>query len=199
MVILVLLLDEATSALDTKSESAVQAALEVAAAGRTTIIIAHRLSTIKDAHNIVVMSHGRIIEQGTHVELINSKGHYFDLVSAQDILGSDALTIDAREQLEEKEQHLFDEIPTDFGSDIKMHHAESPTTEILQKATSNHETEKGYSIWTLIALIKSFNDPEWKIMISGLIFSIICGATYPVMSGKSPPSSTILTIQNVHV
>lgn len=184
MAILVLLLDEATSALDTKSESAVQAALEVAAAGRTIIVIAHRLSTIKDAHNIVVMSHGRIIEQGTHVELINSKGHYFDLVSAQDILGSDALTIDAREQLEEKEQRLFDEIPTDFESDIKMHHEESPTTEALQKATSNHETEKGYSLWTLIALIKSFNDPEWKTMLSGLVFSIICGATYPVMSGR---------------
>lgn len=195
-----MLLDEATSALDTKSEGAVQAALEVAAAGRTTIIIAHRLSTIKDAHNIVVMSHGRIIEQGTHVELINSKGHYFDLVSAQDILGSDALTIDAREQLEEKEQHHFDEIPTNLESDIKMHHVESPTTEVLQKATSNHEKEKGYSLWTLITLIKSFNDPEWKIMISGLVFSIICGATYPVMSGKRrTPSSTISTIQNVHV
>ncbi|KAJ4859708.1 ABC transporter transmembrane region domain-containing protein [Trichoderma breve] len=179
----ILLLDEATSALDTKSESAVQAALEVAAAGRTTIIIAHRLSTIKDAHNIVVMSHGRIIEQGTHVELINSKGHYFDLVSAQDILGTDALTIDTQEQqLGEKEQRLIRDIPTDFGGDIKMHHVESPTTEASQKADSNHEIGKGYSLWTLIALIKSFNDPEWKIMITGIVFSIICGATYPVMS-----------------
>lgn len=195
-----MLLDEATSALDTKSESAVQAALEVAAAGRTTIIIAHRLSTIKDAHNIVVMSHGRIIEQGTHAELINSKGHYFDLVSAQDVLGSDALTIDAREQLDEKEQHLIHELPTDFGSDIKMHHVESPTTEASQKVTSNHERRNLYSLWTLIALIKSFNDPEWKIMLSGLLFSIICGATYPVMSGKKPPpSSTIPIIENAHV
>ncbi len=57
----ILLLDEATSALDTKSEGVVQAALEVAAAGRTTISIAHRLSTIKDADNIVVMTEGRII------------------------------------------------------------------------------------------------------------------------------------------
>ncbi|KAK0758044.1 hypothetical protein N5P37_009342 [Trichoderma harzianum] len=178
----ILLLDEATSALDTKSESAVQAALEVAAAGRTTIIIAHRLSTIKDAHNIVVMSHGRIIEQGTHVKLINNKGHYFDLVSAQDISGTDALTINTQEQLDEKEQHLIHEIPTDFGSDIKMHHVESPTTEASQKVTSNHERRNLYSLWTLIALIKSFNDPEWKVMLSGLLFSIICGATYPVMS-----------------
>lgn len=61
----ILLLDEATSALDTKSEGVVQAALEVAAAGRTTITIAHRLSTIKDADNIVVMTQGRIVEQGS--------------------------------------------------------------------------------------------------------------------------------------
>lgn len=181
---LVLLLDEATSALDTKSETIVQAALEVAAAGRTTIIIAHRLSTIKDAHNIVVMSHGRIIEQGTHVELLNSKGHYFDLVSAQNILGTEALTIDAEEELHEKEHHLIHEIPTDLESDIKIHHVESALAEIPQKAKSNHERKERYSLWTLIALIKSFNDPEWKIMLSGLIFSVICGATYPVMSGR---------------
>ncbi|KAL7908232.1 P-loop containing nucleoside triphosphate hydrolase protein [Trichoderma velutinum] len=178
----ILLLDEATSALDTKSESVVQAALEVAAAGRTTITIAHRLSTIKDAHNIVVMSHGRIIEQGTHVELLTSRGHYFDLVSAQNILGTDALTIDAQEQLDEKEQHFIQEIPTDFGSDIKVHHVESVLAETSKKANSNHDREKGYGLWTLIALIKSFNDPEWKIMLLGLFFSIICGASYPVMS-----------------
>ena len=56
--------------MDTKSEGVVQAALEVAAAGRTTITIAHRLSTIKDAHNIVVMTEGSIVEQGTHEELL---------------------------------------------------------------------------------------------------------------------------------
>lgn len=79
----ILLLDEATSALDTKSEGTVQAALDKAAVGRTTIIIAHRLSTIKHADNIVVMSRGRIVEQGVHNELIKQGGIYYNLVEAQ--------------------------------------------------------------------------------------------------------------------
>ena len=81
----VLLLDEATSALDTKSEAVVQAALDAAAEGRTTIVVAHRLSTIKDAHNIVVMKQGQILEQGPHSYLIKSRGPYYDLVEAQSI------------------------------------------------------------------------------------------------------------------
>ncbi|OAA54115.1 ABC multidrug transporter mdr1 [Niveomyces insectorum RCEF 264] len=81
----ILLLDEATSALDTRSEGVVQAALDAASTGRTTITIAHRLSTIKDAHNIVVMSSGRIVEQGTHNELLERRGAYFNLVTAQSI------------------------------------------------------------------------------------------------------------------
>lgn len=84
----ILLLDEATSALDTKSEGVVQAALEKAAEGRTTIVIAHRLSTIKNAHNIVVFAHGEIQEQGTHTELLNRKGRYYRLVEAQYIADS---------------------------------------------------------------------------------------------------------------
>ena len=81
----ILLLDEATSALDTKSEGVVQAALENAAEGRTTISIAHRLSTVREAHNIVVMSSGRIVEQGNHVELLARKGAYYNLVATQQI------------------------------------------------------------------------------------------------------------------
>ena len=62
----VLVLDEATSALDTETERAVQAAFDTLAEGRTTIAIAHRLSTVRDADQIVVLDHGRIIERGTH-------------------------------------------------------------------------------------------------------------------------------------
>jgi len=79
----ILLLDEATSALDTKSETIVQGALDKLAKGRTTLVIAHRLSTIQNAQKIVVMDKGRIVDEGTHSELLARGGHYTDLYRLQ--------------------------------------------------------------------------------------------------------------------
>ncbi len=81
----ILILDEATSALDSESEHYIQAALDQIMKDRTTVVIAHRLSTIKNAHKIVVMHHGRIVEQGTHQELIELQGHYTQLYNVQQL------------------------------------------------------------------------------------------------------------------
>ncbi|MCI1266214.1 MAG: ABC transporter ATP-binding protein/permease [Saprospiraceae bacterium] len=81
----ILILDEATSALDSASEMIVQEAMEHVLENRTAIIIAHRLSTIKKVDKIIVIQDGRIVEQGTHDELINKQGEYFNFVSLQSI------------------------------------------------------------------------------------------------------------------
>ena len=78
-----LLLDEATSALDAESERAVQSALETAMRGRTTIVIAHRLATVQRAGRIFVLDHGRIVDSGTHAELIARGGLYGRLAALQ--------------------------------------------------------------------------------------------------------------------
>ena len=82
----VLILDEATSSLDTQTEAAVQSELDRLAEGRTTITIAHRLSTVREADQIVVLDEGRIVERGTHDELIELAKAYAALV-VRDVTG----------------------------------------------------------------------------------------------------------------
>jgi ATP-binding cassette, subfamily B, multidrug efflux pump len=88
-----LILDEATSSVDTRTEVLVQRAMAALRSDRTSFVIAHRLSTIRDANVILVMENGKIVEQGTHHELLEARGHYFDLYNSQFAAG--------REELEE--------------------------------------------------------------------------------------------------
>ncbi|MBA3660733.1 MAG: lipid A export permease/ATP-binding protein MsbA [Gammaproteobacteria bacterium] len=79
----ILILDEATSALDTESERFIQSALDTLMKNRTTLVIAHRLSTVEHADNIIVLEDGRLIEQGTHADLLRQEGHYAKLYRMQ--------------------------------------------------------------------------------------------------------------------
>ena len=99
-----LILDEATSSVDTRTEVLVQRAMAALRSDRTSFVIAHRLSTIRDADVILVMEDGKIVEQGTHHELLDARGHYFDLYNSQFAAG--------REELEE----LRPAVPVGAGS-----------------------------------------------------------------------------------
>jgi ABC-type multidrug transport system fused ATPase/permease subunit len=79
----VLIFDEATSALDTESERAVKENIDQLLEGRTSFVIAHRLSTVRDADLILVLEQGRLVEQGTHDDLMKRQGLYYFLVSQQ--------------------------------------------------------------------------------------------------------------------
>jgi ATP-binding cassette, subfamily B (MDR/TAP), member 1 len=86
----ILILDEATSAIDVRGEKIVQAALDKVSQGRTTIMIAHRLSTIMKADNIIVLKKGKVVQQGTHEELLSDKeGVYWALANAQHLVVED--------------------------------------------------------------------------------------------------------------
>src|SRR5439155_2685508 len=84
----ILILDEATSSLDSESEQLIQEGLQYLMKGRTTFVIAHRLSTIRRADQILVVEAGKIVERGTHDQLYESGGRYFDLYTKQHDLQS---------------------------------------------------------------------------------------------------------------
>lgn len=200
----ILLLDEATSALDTKSEGVVQAALDVAAKGRTTIVIAHRLSTIKDADNIVVMSRGRIVEQGTHNHLIETQGAYYNLVEAQRIAaekeGKDLEDMPLEEEvddnlLEKKQTNASNGGYVEDPADLELGRTttgKSVSSMALKDKSS--EPERHYSLGTLIRVVGSFNKSDWPYMAIGLLFSIIAGGGNPTSAVFFAESITALSL-----
>lgn len=189
----ILLLDEATSALDTKSEEVVQAALDRAAEGRTTIVIAHRLSTIKSAHNIVVFVDGKIVEQGSHSQLLTLGGTYARLVEAQNIHAereAEATKADEADdndfddsQMTRTKSAADNSISSNLDDktlqeDIRrVDTTKSISSVVLSK--SSQETVGSYSLWTLIKFIASFNRPEFVYMVIGLVFSVLSGGGQP--------------------
>ncbi|KAF2475413.1 leptomycin B resistance protein pmd1 [Lindgomyces ingoldianus] len=163
----ILLLDEATASLDTKSESAVQEALDRASEGRTTIVIAHRLSTIKNADNIVVMAKGKIMEQGTHDELLNLGGIYQSLVQAQEL--SSKILPSGRVAIMEKEGEIV-------SDPEKLNLVRTTTTKPVSIKAPTKDDNEDYSTWELVKFSWSMNAKEHKIMLVGFLFCVLAGA-----------------------
>ncbi|NWI13941.1 MDR1 protein, partial [Crypturellus soui] len=166
----ILLLDEATSALDTQSESIVQAALDKARNGRTTIVIAHRLSTVRTADTIAALEKGVVVEQGTHSELMLQKGVYYSLVMQQPFvkfLSPDLYSAIEVLGHETAKQHI---------SSI-FAHSESAHRELSE------ENLPAVSYFRILSL----NKPEWPYVTLGVIAAAVLGGVHPtfaVLFGK---------------
>ncbi|KAF2871403.1 P-loop containing nucleoside triphosphate hydrolase protein [Massariosphaeria phaeospora] len=164
----ILLLDEATAALDTKSESAVQEALDRASKGRTTIVIAHRLSTIKSADNIVVMAHGKIVEQGTHEELLRLQRVYYSLVQAQEL--SSKIAPENRHS-----EVSITEKDGDIVTDAEKLSLLRTTTTKPSSVVAEDGKEQEYSTWELIKFSWSLNEKEAHLISIGFLLCFLAG------------------------
>ncbi|KAF5301298.1 hypothetical protein FQR65_LT08917 [Abscondita terminalis] len=159
----ILLLDEATSALDTNSEAKVQHALDNASKSCTTIIVAHRLSTIKNANRIFVLSEGKVIEEGSHSELLSKKGAYYNLVNTQ------ATSFEMSEFDENEEDVVvFDDKKSSIMED-------SLQVEYLDEVKKTKTTS---SLWAILQM----NRPETCNIVIGCLTSVVMGAAMPVFA-----------------
>ncbi|ENN73431.1 hypothetical protein HUJ04_004060 [Dendroctonus ponderosae] len=161
----ILLLDEATSALDTNSEAKVQAALDRASENRTTIIVAHRLSTIRGANKIVVISDGKVVEQGTHEDLMELKKEYYTLVTTQ-VQGSEKF-----ENIGETKEKKILDYAEDDDEDF------APKKEIDEEAEVDNYV-KTASLWSIVKL----NSPEWLSLVLGCIGAGAMGTAFPIFA-----------------
>uniref|UniRef100_A0A674BGE1 ABC-type xenobiotic transporter n=1 Tax=Salmo trutta TaxID=8032 RepID=A0A674BGE1_SALTR len=193
----ILLLDEATSALDTQSESVVQAALDKARAGRTTIVIAHRLSTIRTADVIAGFSNGEVVEQGTHRELMAKKGVYYSLVMQQsqgkpeeDEEGP--VEEDNPPKYEDLDYVLYDSSDMD---ELEVVNEEGIENGGFERNSISSDLLHHVGLWSFSFVIDdneapdipftrilALNKPEWPYMLVGTLSSLVGGAVYPCVA-----------------
>lgn len=180
-----LIMDEATSALDTNSERIVQAALERAAQNRTTIMIAHRLSTVKKADNIIIMAHGKIVEQGSHSDLLSAEGVYHGLVEAQKIVERSEADLEDIGNVEGGSHEETKSLKSVLASELEEKADLAQADYTTNKLAGTHDSEAHspqYTLWQLISAVAALNKPDWPYMLTGILCAIITGAGVPVQS-----------------
>lgn len=178
----ILLLDEATAALDSASESIVQKALDQAAQNRTTVAIAHRLSTIKNAHQIIVMGGGEILEVGTHHSLTsNPESAYSQLVNAQHLAEST--------KGNEPEVAERDEMVANNDKPIVISKTNSIASEVPDDGEGvSHQDLKKYSWTHVLSSLVKMNRSAWPLYVIGTLAAICSGSAFPcfgIIFGKT--------------
>ncbi|XP_068902279.1 ATP-dependent translocase ABCB1-like [Tenebrio molitor] len=161
----ILLLDEATSALDTTSEAEVQAALDAISGECTTIIVAHRLSTIRNADRIVVVSEGKVIEEGNHAQLMAEKGAYHSLVVSQGLSETEDAFTEGKKVLN--------------GVNNVAKVSETAVIESTSQENLDKDVQESTGGSSIISILK-VNRPEWFYILVGCITSVITGSALPV-------------------
>jgi len=189
----ILLLDEATSALDTESESTVQAALDKASVGRTTLVIAHRLTTVRNADKICAIQNGVVMEEGNHDELMSKEGIYYQLVMMQtkqkdensDSEDDKASPSDEADELELKrplsslkrnesgKQSSHKKLSRTFSHDSKKSDGKNEEEE---EEDEDQIPEVG------MGRILKMNRPEWPYILGGTIAAALNGAVQPAFA-----------------
>ncbi|KAI0416691.1 multidrug/pheromone exporter, ABC superfamily [Xylaria grammica] len=172
----ILVLDEATSSLDSASEQRIQAAIEKASEGRTVISIAHRLATVKNAHKIVVMRNGRVIEQGTHNDLMAKDADYAALVRLQN-MGSETSSISTTQASKlslELHRKVSSQTDDDLGeaADTGDHgKQEGGADEVAEK-------EPQQPTWSTLKRMGTLTRPHLLWLFIAFVGSLLVGGTY---------------------
>lgn len=186
----ILILDEATASLDSQSEQRIQRAVESIAKDRTLISIAHRLSTIKNADNIIVMSQGRVLEQGTHFELMALNGSYAGMVRLQNInkeeneetpslsstsRGDTEVVISEKDSMKDDRPQTADQAP----DKAPEQHDESATPDAPEETGDPADSLDAHKpLWTVIKSVGRMVRPNVLFLIAAAVAATIVGVNF---------------------
>lgn len=179
----ILILDEATASLDSASEHRIQMAIESIAKGRTVIAIAHRLSTIKNADNIIVMSQGKIIEQGNHLELMALNGSYAGMVRLQNLdsdseaTPSSSNSIKGDAEIHVSENDSITNEKQEHKGDAEKSSANEPV-EVPEPDDPGKELDENKEAGTVVKNIARMVRPNVHYFIIALVSAAMVGATF---------------------
>lgn len=177
----ILVLDEATSSLDSASERRIQSAIDKVSMGRTVISIAHRLATVKNADNIVVMRNGKVIEQGSHIDLIARNGDYAALVRLQN-MGSETSSVSTAKGSTTKDLARSDTDMEKVSRSLTMENenvGEAVATETeIEVEKEAKISDQSRPTWATIKSLATITRPHLLWVFVALFAAIIVGGTY---------------------